>query len=323
VPQFCRHNRFVHRCPICSREEGAPAGPITTPPRRRSDDVRPVPARRSAAARRGASGVRVRRVAVGPEDGFQSPLVPGLRSSVDAARLADELAFAGGRLAVLAADPPGAYAAAAQAPDREEGLWQAFAIAYLGPLEGDDPWAGVDSSLIPWAEGGGLAVEDPRVGPRGAYDPARADATLRAYRSWAERSGSQQAALAGDASWTAERRFARAYERLSLPGLTRDVRYEYLVTAGRLGLAELRGEGLHLGGADDVTLGAKRVFGIGDPLLLERRAAGLAEAAELPIEALDLGLFNWQRGERAHGGVGDDALDEAARERTARALGLG
>ena len=78
----------------------------------------------------------------------------------------------------------------------------------------------------------------------------------------------------------------------------------------------------HLGGADDVTLGAKRVFGIGDPLLLERRAAGLAEAAELPIEALDLGLFNWQRGERAHGGVGDDAPDEAVRERTAAAFGL-
>lgn len=322
MPQFCRHNRFVHRCPICSREEGAPAGPVTSPPRRRSDDVRPVPARRSAAARRGASGVRVRRVAVGPEDGFASPLVPGLRSSVDARRLADELAFATGRLTVLAADPPGAYYEAATAADPEERLWRCFAIAYLGPLEDDDPWAGVHAAVVPWAEGNGLAVEDARVGPRGAHDPVRGEATLRAYRSWAERAGAQAAALAGEAAWTPERRFARAYERLSLPGLSRDARYEFLVTAGRLGLAGLRADALHLGGADDVTLGAKRVFGIGDPLLLERRAAGLAGAAELPIDALDLGLFNWQRGERAHGGVGDDALDEAARERTAAALGL-
>jgi len=259
---------------------------------------------------------------VGPEDGFASPLVPGLRSSVDAGRLADELAFAAGRLAVLAADPPGAYAEAAAAADREEGLWLCFAIAYLGPLEDEDPWAGVHASVVPWSAGDGLAVEDARVGPRGAHHPARGEATLRAYRTWAERAGSQAAALAGDAAWTPERRFARAYERLSLPSLSRDVRYDFLVTAGRLGLADLRAGALHLGGADDVTLGAKRVFGIGDALLLERRAAGLAEAAELPIDALDLGLFNWQRGERAHGGVGDGALDEAVRERTAAALGL-
>ena len=41
------------------------------------------------------------------------------------------------------------------------------------------------------------------------------------------------------------------------------------------------------------------MFGIGDPLLLERRAAALAEAIAVPIEALDLALANWHSPERA------------------------
>ena len=43
----------------------------------------------------------------------------------------------------------------------------------------------------------------------------------------------------------------------------------------------------------------KRVFGIGDPLNLDRRAAALAEAVSIPPEALDLALANWGAGERA------------------------
>ena len=41
------------------------------------------------------------------DDGFQSDLVPGVRASQDAERLAEEIAFASGRLLALAADPPG------------------------------------------------------------------------------------------------------------------------------------------------------------------------------------------------------------------------
>jgi Alpha-glutamyl/putrescinyl thymine pyrophosphorylase clade 3 len=322
VPQFCRHNRFVHRCPICSRESSETTAPIHTPARRRADKPAGVPARRSAAARRGASGVRVRRVAVGPEDGYASGLLPGLRSSQDALRLADELAFAAGRLEVLEDDPPGLYGEAASAADPEEGLWLAFAIAYLGPLEGPDPWAGVRSAVGPWAEGAELAEPQPPTGPRGAHDPARGRATLAAYGAWAARAGSQAAALAGEAAWAPGRRFARAYERLALPGLTRDARFEFLVTAGRLGLADLRADALHLGGADDVTTGAKRVFGIADTHLLERRVRELAEATRMPLDALDLALFNWQQGQRVHGGVDDAALDSEARAQARAALGL-
>jgi hypothetical protein len=45
------------------------------------------------------------------------------------------------------------------------------------------------------------------------------------------------------------------------------------------------------------------VFGIGDPLILEGRASAFSRACDLPLAALDLGLYNWQRGERAHLGL--------------------
>ena len=50
----------------------------------------------------------MRRVARGADDGYRSPLVIGLKSSTDAARLAEELAFADHRLRRLEHDPPGA-----------------------------------------------------------------------------------------------------------------------------------------------------------------------------------------------------------------------
>ena len=45
-------------------------------------------------------------------------------------------------------------------------------------------------------------------------------------------------------------------------------------------------------------------------MLLERRASDLAQACGIPLEALDLGLHNWQRGERATLGLGADAEPE-------------
>jgi hypothetical protein len=65
------------------------------------------------------------------------------------------------------------------------------------------------------------------------------------------------------------------------------------------------------------------VFGIGDPLLLERRARDLAEACGIPLEALDLGLHNWQTGERATLGLAAQAgAEPEARAGIYAALGL-
>ena len=118
------------------------------------------------------------------------------------------------------------------------------------------------------------------------------------------------------------------FERLALPGFARMGRYELLLILGRLGLYDLIPDSLHLAGArglsaDDLsTLAAKRVFGIGDPLLLERRAQILAQALSVPVETLDLALANWQAPQRATLGFPGDTQDEGAFERAGDALGL-
>ncbi len=268
--------------------------------------------------------MRVRRLVRGADDGYQSPLLPGLRSSADAQRLAEELAFATARLHRLAEDPPGLYAEVAdQGSDLEERSWLAFLIAYLCPRDGEEPFRAIEAARTSWASGELPAPDRIETGPRSAHEPSRDGRTFEAYRAWAARSGSQAAALTGDGAWSPERRFGRAFERLALPGLHRGARFDLLVTLGRLGVYEMRAQALGFGGANEVTLAAKRLLGIGDPLLLERRAAELASACELPLEALDLGLYNWERGERATLGLGVAAEpDPAALGSALAALGL-
>jgi hypothetical protein len=310
VPTFCRHNRLIQNCPICSREQAIELRPIVTSSAPRTTQPRPGTPRsrtaRATSAPRGAGGSRVtvRRVARGADDGYRSPLLMGLKSSADVGRLAEELAFAAHRLTTLEHDPPGLYREVADAgADLEERTWLAFLIAYLSPLEGEEPFAEIERVRTSWRSGESPDLADVQTGPRSAHAPGRGSRTVEAYRTWASRAGSQAAAYTGEAAWSPERRFARAFERLALPGLHRDARFDLLVTLGRLGLYDLRAASLALGGVNDVTVGAKRAFGIGDPLLLERRAGDLAQACGLPLEALDLALHNWQRGERTTLGV--------------------
>ena len=316
MPTFCRHNRLIQNCPICTREQAVELRPVVTSSAPRSSQPRPsAPAKRRSPAGGNASraagapsGVRVRRLARGGDDGYRSPLVPGLKSSEEAQRLADELAFAATRLQRLAQRPPGLYAEVAdRGGDLEERTWLAFLIAYLCPLETDDPFQAIRGARTTWASARDPALEGLQTGPRTAHDPARGARTLAAYRAWAARAGSQAVAFTGEPAWTPERRFARAYERLALPGLHRDARFDLLVTLGRLEVYDLRAGSLVLGGENSVTLAAKRALGIGDQLLLERRAGELAAACDVPLAALDLGMYNWERGERATGGLGPGA----------------
>jgi hypothetical protein len=264
----------------------------------------------------------VRRLAREADDGYGSPLVPGIRSGADAARLAEDLACAATRLELLAADPPGLYAEVAGDGPLEERTWLAVQIALLGPLEtGSEggPFAAISAARSSWESGEPPALAGATLGPRAAGDEARAARTVEAYRAWAGRLGSQAAGFQGEASWSPERRFDRVFERLgSLAAMNRDPRYDLLVTLGRLGVYELSAGRLHVGGSDRVTLAAKRILGIGDPMLLERRAADLAEACELPLEALDLGFFNWEV--RSRYGAGLDPLPEPDPGRLAAAL---
>jgi hypothetical protein len=313
-PTFCRHNRFIANCPICRApepEKPARAPRSTTPRTRRSGTT-------SRASQR---AVRVRRVEQAADDGYRCELVTGLKASADAERLADELGFAATRLDELELDPPGSYLQIGNEADAEEAHWLAFLTAYLAPTEGDDPFAGIRAAHVPWSSGE-LPDLDVPLGPRTSHDPGAGERTVLAYRAWAQRAGGQAAAFVGDTAWTPERRFDRLFERLALPGFSRAGRYELLVTLGRLGRADVRPGTLQL--TDDATtVAAKRVFGIGDKLLLERRTRDLADAAELPIDTLDLALFNWGAVEGGHARMGSTVeASDAERGAIAGALGL-
>jgi len=194
MPTFCRHGRFVERCPICSKSlpgnepsAGRPARPKSGGARSRGSAGTVSRGRRVR-----GEGVRVRREGRAEDDGYSSPLIPGVRASVDALRLADEIAFSSGRLLALAADPPGLYGElrALAATDLEQASWIAFLTAYLSPLEGEDPFAGIRQALASTPDGGDRAtgelpdLADVPLGPRTSHDPARGTDTLLAYRQW-------------------------------------------------------------------------------------------------------------------------------------------
>lgn len=334
MPSFCRHNRLLQNCPICTREQSIEGRPVVSsgaPPSARSRPASStaVRAREGRDAARGAragsrGGLKVRRLVRGADDGHRAQLAPGLRSSAEAERLALELSLSSARLELLASRPPGVLAEIADPDgDLEERTWLAFQVAYIGPSESQDPFASISAARASWSSGEPPHLQGVQAGPRGAHDPSRGARTVEAYRAWASRAGSQAAAFGGEPTWTPERRFARVYERLALPGLTRDARFELLVLLGHLRLYDLRPATLALGGDNLVTIAAKRAFGIGDPLLLGRRALALAGACELPLEALDLALFNWESRERTGGGVSVPEDDAAgALPRTRAALGL-
>ena len=323
MPTFCRHNRFIQNCTICRPPE--PAATPKRPARSTSSRARSASGGVTRAARSGGA-VRVRQLAQAADDGYRCELVPGLKATPDADRLANELAFAAARLEEFADDPPGLYADMVTTDDPEEALWLAFLVALIGPdeVEGGegDAFSPIRDAHVTWASGE-LPRLDVARGPRSEVsDPVGGERTVLAYRAWAQRAGGQHAALSGEAAWTPERRFDRVFERLSLPGFGRAGRYELLVSLGRLDLIEMCPTTLRF--ADDATtLAAKRVFGIGDTVLLERRARALADAAELPIEALDLALSNWgarSTGERATYGSQVEVQDD---ERAAIAAVLG
>jgi hypothetical protein len=335
MPTFCRHNRFIERCPICSKTlPGGSSGGRSSgaSPRRPAAS-----SGRAAGTRRGA-GLRVHHQQRAADDGYGSPLLPGLHASADAARLSEEIAFSHGRLQVLqgavsGVEPPTLYAQARAlvATDIEQATWMCFLTAYLCPLDGPESFAGIRLALqVDRAQLSDLS--EIALGPRSSHDPARGARTLDAYRQWVAQVGGseidqQAVAFTGDASWSPQRRFGRLFERLALPGLSRPARYELLMLLGAIEAYELEADSLHFstpvsGAEDPSTLAAKRIFAIGDPLLLDRRAAALAEAVCVPIGCLELALANWGSDERATLGFGADAADRATLERARDALEL-
>jgi len=309
MPTFCRHNRLLQNCTICAREQNFDARPVvsssapkSTQPREDgpgAERQRTPRAARPGGTRSSSGRVRVRHLARGAEDGYRSPLLPGLKSSEDAERLAEEITFATTRLWLME------QVAAGATVESVPGAWRE--IAAPGEL---------DARTL-------AAFQHVLDGPRGLKSGNRDDA-IAGFEAWAARTGSYAQAFTGETSWTPERRFERIFERLGgVRGLDRDTRYELLTLLGRLGVYELRGGKLFLSGENEATWAAKRALGIGDPLLLERRAAELAQACGMPLEALDLALHNWGSGDRITDGLPDDAgPDQGLLEQAQDALGL-
>src|SRR5260370_29261703 len=124
MPTFCRHNRFIERCPICSKT--LPSYAAEAKSSRRAGSTR-APAGGGAARRRArrGGGIRVQREGRREQDGYGSELIPGVHASADARRLAQELAFSSARLLALAEDPPDLYGEvrAMAKHDRERATW--------------------------------------------------------------------------------------------------------------------------------------------------------------------------------------------------------
>ena len=279
---FCRHNRPTDKCSICSREldqrlrEQAPIkyvtvrkpGTTSTPRSQRATSG----STRSASAKSSSTNrVVTRKLARATDDGYRNPLVPGLRATADAERLAGALTAAVARL-----EPPGPHPAIAGIENLDDATWLAFLVALAPELEdvlteAQPSWAEKDLSALPEAK----------------------QRAANAYLAWVDRAGSQTAAFTGEDSWTPERRFDRVFERLSLPGFGRTARFELLTTLGAAGRYPLEAGSPHFVEDDPATLAAKRLFVSGDRMLLERRAKEFAEAADLPIAALDRGLAVW------------------------------
>ncbi len=294
---FCRHNRMTAKCPICSKELEAELRAKAPP---RPAGIKRAPAaprtRRAATPRTGA--LVTRKLARAQDDGYRNALVPGLRATADAERLAGALMIAAERL-----EPPGPYDVVATEPDLEQATWLAFLLALIGP---DAPELQEALAAAPrYADG-----ELPDL-------PEAQQRTVAAYRQWAERAGSQAAGFTGEADWSPPRRFARVFERLALPGFSRAARFELLATLGAAGLYPLEPDQLQLAVEDDATTqAAKRVLLSGDKMLLERRARDLASACDVPLAALDRGFALW-----GDPGAEIDAADELpAAMRSALAL---
>ena len=308
---FCRHGRREDRCIVClgeKRRAREAAGKkarnpkITTSSRAAGSRAvsRTAAAGAVGARRPAASGVRVKKLTRHADDGWSHELLPGLRSSGEALDLLTHLSRARVRLDRMATDAPGPYATARAlagggTDDREEAAWILFQVAYYGPLEGDEPFREIDRLLVRRDEAlpADEVLRDLSVGPRGAHSHDRGTATLQGYRDWAARVGGQLKGLSAGGTDPA-RRFDAAYRALSLPGLGRDARFEYLVSLGAAGLLDAAPWSLLLdAGRDPVSVAAKRAFLTGDAVLLQRRFGAFARAVGVPVAAFDLGLRNW------------------------------
>src|SRR3954468_18547198 len=155
---FCRHNRLTSKCAICSREleeqirSKSPVRHVQV----RKPGASSTPRSRGTAG--GATAARNPKRLVTPQltraadDGYRNPLVPGLKATADAERLAVALTQAADRL-----EPPGPYPVIAEEPDLDQATCLAFLIALAPELqelvsETRPRWEDADVEALPEAK---------------------------------------------------------------------------------------------------------------------------------------------------------------------------
>ena len=267
MPTFCRHNRLAENCSICSKKARVDLSATDAKPAAPKRERRAAsPSARTGKPRRiKDTSVSVRKLERAVDDGYDNDLVPGLRASADARRLAAALAVGERWLAELPAGPVG---------DADAAL--AELVAELG-------------------------------GP------------VDEFAAWAARHEGALAGLTHGVGGSPESRFDRAFERLSIPGFGRRLRIELLIRAKALGiLPGVEAWTLRLGDAsatDPVLLAAKRIFAIGDPLLISRRLRALLDELAVSPACADRALELWQEPGEIAVADGDEArvaeLEEA------------
>ncbi len=228
---FCRHNRFIQRCPICRETVPGHAEPRSQAQAHRRGH--------SAAGRRGRGRLGEPgppRVPAGapladrphlhpPHPGSARPARGALRGRRLPLRAGPRPALIRGRQAARAGDRLRQRAAAdahrrAAQPVRGGARLRGHRAGDLDVLPGRLPLAACRASnrsracrqalLSSWASGTIPELEEVPLGPRRSHDPARGGETLVAYRRFAEHAGSQEAAFTGEPEWTPQRRFERA-----------------------------------------------------------------------------------------------------------------
>src|SRR6185503_748394 len=114
---FCRHNRLTNKCSICTREieeqirSKSPVRHVHV----RQPGATSTPRGRTAATKSNPKRVVTRQLQRAADDGYRNPLVPGLKATADAERLANALTAAAQRL-----EPPGPYPLLVDEPDIEQ-----------------------------------------------------------------------------------------------------------------------------------------------------------------------------------------------------------
>ena len=275
---FCRHNRMTAKCPICSKEleaelrAKAPPRPAGHPPRARRP-ARPRALRHAARRRRRHAPARARGRRRLPQ-----PARP--RPARDRRRRAARRGAADRRRAARAARPV--------RRGRDRARPRAGDLARV-PARARRPGR-------PRAPGRRARRRAALRGRRRCRSCSQEHArAIAAYRQWAERAGSQAAGFAGEADWSPQRRFARVFERLALPGLSRATRFELLADArrrrpvrARARLAPARRRGRRHDAGRQAGAAVRRQDAARAPRARPRRAP-----PTLPLAALDRGLALW------------------------------